>query len=86
MGYSAFRRERALAIDRQGAEAEQQAKEIARLERFVTRWRAGTKARQAASRQKRLDQIVRVEAPRRASHLAFGFPKSGAQRPRRDRG
>jgi ATP-binding cassette subfamily F protein 3 len=76
MGYSAYRRERALALDRQGAEAEQQAKEIARLERFVTRWRAGTKARQAASRQKRLDRIVRVEAPRRTSHLAFGFPKA----------
>jgi ATP-binding cassette subfamily F protein 3 len=65
-----------MALDRQGAEAEQQAKEIARLERFVTRWRAGTKARQAASRAKRLERIVRVEAPRRASHLAFGFPKS----------
>ena len=76
MGYSAFRRERALAIDRQGAEAERQAKEIARLERFVTRWRAGTKARQAASRQKRLDRIERIETPRRASHLAFGFPKT----------
>ncbi|HTI33408.1 MAG TPA: ABC-F family ATP-binding cassette domain-containing protein [Miltoncostaea sp.] len=76
MGYSAFRRERALAIDRQGAEAEQQAKEIARLERFVTRWRAGTKARQAASRQKQLDRIARVDAPRRQSHMAFGFPKA----------
>ena len=76
MRYSAFRRERALAIDRQGAEAERQAAEIARLERFVIRWRAGTKARQAASRKKALDRIERVEAPRRASHLAFGFPKS----------
>ncbi len=76
MGYSAFRRERALALDRQGAEAERQAAEIARLERFVTRWRAGTKARQAQSRQKRLDRIERIEAPRRASHLAFGFPKA----------
>jgi ATP-binding cassette subfamily F protein 3 len=76
MGYSAFRRERALAIDRQGTEAEQQAKEIARLERFVTRWRAGTKARQAQSRQRQLDKIVRVQAPRRAQHLAFGFPKA----------
>jgi len=76
MGYSAFRRERALAIDRQGAEAERQAAEIARLERFVIRWRAGTKAKQAQSRKKKLDRIERVEAPRRASHLAFGFPKS----------
>jgi ATP-binding cassette subfamily F protein 3 len=76
MRYSAFRRERALAIDRQGAEAERQAAEIARLERFVTRWRAGTKARQAASRQKRLDRIERIEAPRRQAHVAFGFPKA----------
>jgi ATP-binding cassette subfamily F protein 3 len=78
MGYSAFRRERALAIDRQGAEAERQAAEIARLERFVTRWRAGTKSRQAASRQKQIDRLqrARVDTPRRASHLAFGFPKA----------
>ena len=76
MRYSAFRRERALAIDRQGAEAARQAAEIARLERFVTRWRAGTKSRQAASRQKRLDRIERLQAPTRAAHLAFGFPKS----------
>jgi ATP-binding cassette, subfamily F, member 3 len=78
MGYSAFRRERALAMDRQGAEAERQAAEIARLEAFVTRWRAGTKARQAQSRQKRLDRIERPERPRRAAHLAFGFPKAEA--------
>lgn len=78
MGYSAFRRERALALDRQGAEAERQAAEIARLERFVTRWRAGTKSRQAQSRQKQIDRLqrVRVDTPRRASHLAFGFPKA----------
>ncbi|MGD9697011.1 MAG: ribosomal protection-like ABC-F family protein [Thermoleophilia bacterium] len=76
MGYSAFRRERALAIDRQGQEAARQAAEIARLERFVTRWRAGTKARQAQSRQKRLDRIDRIPPPTRAQHLAFGFPKA----------
>jgi ATP-binding cassette, subfamily F, member 3 len=76
MRYSAFRRERALAAERQGTAAERQAAEIARLERFVERWRAGTRARQAASRQKRLDRMPRVEAPRRAAHLAFGFPKT----------
>ena len=76
MGYSAFRRERALAIDRQGAEAALQAAEIARLERFVERFRAGTRSRQAASRQKRLDRMTRVQAPTRAAHLAFGFPKA----------
>ncbi len=74
--YSAFRRERALAIDRQGAEAARQAAEIARLERFVERFRAGTRSRQAASRQKRIDRMSRAEVPRRAAHLAFGFPKA----------
>jgi ATP-binding cassette subfamily F protein 3 len=76
MGYSAFRRERALAIDRQGAEAALQAAEIARLERFVERFRAGTRARQAASRQKQLDRMARIRPPTRAAHLAFGFPKA----------
>jgi ATP-binding cassette, subfamily F, member 3 len=76
MGYSAFRRERALAIDRQGADAALQAAEVARLERFVERFRAGTRARQAASRQKRLDRMTRLQAPTRAAHLAFGFPKA----------
>jgi ATP-binding cassette, subfamily F, member 3 len=76
MGYSSYRRERALAMERQGAEAARQAAEIARLERFVTRWRAGTRARQAASRRKRLERLERPEAPRRAAHVAFGFPKA----------
>jgi ATP-binding cassette subfamily F protein 3 len=76
MGYSAFRRERALALDRQGADAARQAAEIARLERFVERFRAGTRSRQAASRQKRLDRMARLEAPRVAAHIAFGFPKA----------
>ena len=76
MGYSAFRRERALAMNRQSAEAERQAAEIARLEAFVTRWRAGTKARQAQSRLKRLDKIDRPQAQVRRRSLAFGFPKS----------
>lgn len=75
LGYSAFRRERALAMDRQSAEAERQTKEIARLERFVERWSAGTKSRQATSRKKQLERIDRVEAPTRAKSLAFGFPR-----------
>ncbi len=76
MRYSSFRRERALALERQGVEAAQQAAEIARLERFVERFRAGTRSRQAASRQKRLDRMTRVEVPRKAAHLGFGFPRA----------
>jgi ATP-binding cassette subfamily F protein 3 len=55
------------AIDRQQAE-------IARLERFVERWSAGTRARQAQSRAKQLDRIERIErAPSDRSELSFTF-------------
>jgi ATP-binding cassette, subfamily F, member 3 len=81
MKYSAYRRERALAIGRQGQAAERQAAEIARLERFVSKWSAGTRARQAQSRQKKLDKIAPVQAPVRRKSLEFGFPK--AERPGR---
>ena len=76
MGYSAFRRARAEALAKQASLAEAQAREIARLERFVERWSAGTRARQAQSRAKRLGRIERVEAPSRARSLAFGFPNT----------
>jgi ATP-binding cassette, subfamily F, member 3 len=56
------------AIDKQQAE-------IARLERFVERFRAkATKARQAQSRVKRLDKIERIERdPRDTASLSFQF-------------
>ena len=81
MGYSAFRRAKAGALATQATLAEAQAKEIARLERFVERWRAGTKSRQAQARMKQLNRIERVHAPSRERSLAFGFPK--AERPGR---
>jgi ATP-binding cassette subfamily F protein 3 len=73
-GYSRFRKERALALETQAKEAERTAAEIARLERFVERWRAGTRSRQARSRSKRLERIARPEINRSAKSLAFGFP------------
>ena len=76
MKYSAYRRERAEALQNQAEAFERQREEIARLERFVTKFRAGTRSRQAASRQKELDRIERVEAPRKEKALAFGFPKT----------
>ncbi len=55
------------AIDRQEAE-------IARLERFVTRFRAGTRARQAQSRVKKLEKIDRIHRdPRDGESLVFAF-------------
>jgi len=77
-GYSRFRKERALAAAVQAKEAERTAAEIARLERFVERWRAGTRSRQAKSRSKRLRRIARPEINRSAKALAFGFPPVAA--------
>ena len=57
------------AIDRQQAEIE-------RLERFVTRFRAGTRSRQAQSRVKKLAKMQRIERdPRDTRALGFSFDK-----------
>ena len=77
-GYSRFRRERALALEIEAKEAERTAAEIARLERFVERWRAGTRSRQAKSRAKRLDRIDRPDVRSDQKALAFGFPPVAA--------
>ncbi|MDT7575226.1 MAG: ATP-binding cassette, subfamily er 3, partial [Pseudonocardiales bacterium] len=76
MRYSAYRRERAESLANQADAFERQREEIARLERFVAKFKAGTRSRQAQSRQKELDRIERVEAPRKDKALAFGFPKT----------
>ncbi len=76
MGYSAFRRQRILE-ETQAVEAyERQQEEIARLERFVDRFRAGTRSKQAQSRVKRLERIERIDQPRRERAMRFGFPKT----------
>ncbi len=55
------------AIDKQNAE-------IAKLERFVTRFRAGTRAKQAQSRQKSLDKITKLSHdPRDTREMGFQF-------------
>ncbi|MFM7694069.1 MAG: ABC-F family ATP-binding cassette domain-containing protein [Actinomycetota bacterium] len=82
MRYSAYRKERILE-ETQAVEAfERQQEEIQRLERFIARFGAGTRARQAKSLGKRLDKIERLERPAREVRLAFGFPKT--PKPSRD--
>ncbi len=76
MTYSAYRRERAEALANQAEAFERQKEEIERLERFVAKFKAGTRSRQAQSRQKEIDRIERVEAPRKDKALAFGFPRT----------
>src|SRR5581483_11264413 len=72
--WSAWRRERAARELALGRAIERQQAEIARLERFVTRFRAGTRARQAQARVKRLEKIERLSAdPRDGAALQFAF-------------
>ncbi|HEY1511493.1 MAG TPA: ABC-F family ATP-binding cassette domain-containing protein [Solirubrobacteraceae bacterium] len=72
--WHAWRKEKAARELALGRAIERQQAEIERLERFVTRFRAGTRARQAQSRAKKLQRIDRVsrDAADGAS-LAFAF-------------
>ena len=69
-----WRQEKAARLANQATWAQRQAEDIARLERFVARFRYGTKSRQA---QAKLKQIARIEAERveapRAGRRTLGF-------------
>ena len=72
--WHAWRKEQAARELALGRAIEKQEAEIARLERFVDRFRAGTRAKQAQSRAKRLDKMDRVERdPRDGKALGFAF-------------
>jgi ATP-binding cassette subfamily F protein 3 len=69
-----WRQEKAARLAMQARFAERQAEDIARLERFVARFRYGTKSRQA---QAKLKQIARIEKERvvmeRSGRRTLGF-------------
>jgi ATP-binding cassette subfamily F protein 3 len=72
--WHAWRKEKAARELALGRAIERQQDEIARLERFVDRFRAGTRARQAQARVKRLDKIERIERdPSDSKALGFAF-------------
>src|SRR4051795_391132 len=72
-----WRKEQAARELALGRAIERQQAEIDRLERFVTRFRAGTRARQAQSRQKKLDRIERLaRGPKDGKTVGFAFEKS----------
>ncbi len=78
-----WREERAIREQHAARMAARQAEDIARLERFVARFRYGTKSRQAQSKLKQIARIEasKVEAPAKARRsLGFEFlkpPRSG---------
>jgi ATP-binding cassette, subfamily F, member 3 len=72
--WHAWRRERAARELALGRAIERQQAEIERLERFVTRFRAGTRARQAQARAKQLARMQRVSRePVDGAALEFAF-------------
>ena len=73
-----WRQEQAARLSMQAKWAERQAEDIARLERFVARFRYGTKSRQAQAKLKQIARIekVRVESPKGGRRtLGFEFLK-----------
>ena len=74
--YSAFETQRAAELAMQQALYDQQQREIAHLERFISRFRAkATKARQAQSRLKALERMERVSAAHVDAPFVFRFPE-----------
>ncbi|MGI8803662.1 MAG: ABC-F family ATP-binding cassette domain-containing protein [Solirubrobacteraceae bacterium] len=72
--WHAWRKEQAARDLALGRAIERQQAEIARLERFVERFSAGTRARQAQARVKKLDKIDRIErGPTDGQALSFAF-------------
>jgi ATP-binding cassette subfamily F protein 3 len=72
--WHAWRREKAAQDLALGRAIERQQAEIERLERFVTRFRAGTRARQAQSRAKKLAKMDRLSrGPSDGAGLEFSF-------------
>jgi ATP-binding cassette subfamily F protein 3 len=71
--YIATRRAREAQLE---AAAEAQEREMARVQRFVDRFRAkATKARQVQSRLKQLERVQQVERERDPNRLRFHFPE-----------
>jgi ATP-binding cassette subfamily F protein 3 len=69
-----WRKERAARELALGRAIERQQAEIERMERFVTRFRAGTRSRQAQARVKKLAKMQRLEQdPRTGRALGFKF-------------
>src|SRR4051812_23017074 len=72
--WHAWRAEKAQRELALGRMIEKQQTEIAKLERFVDRFRAGTRARQASARQKKLEKIDRLTTdPKNGKALGFAF-------------
>jgi ATP-binding cassette subfamily F protein 3 len=76
-GYDDYLETRQARIEATEQAAKQQAREIAKVTRFIERFRyKNTKAKQVQSRIRALDKIERIQAPSKAKRVRFGFPPS----------
>ncbi len=74
--YDGFLVEREARRELLEAQARNQAKRVAEIERFIERFRyQASKARQVQSRVKMLDKLERVETMDRAREIRFAFPE-----------
>ncbi len=74
--YDRYETEKAAKEERLAAEALNQGKRIAEIERFVERFRAkNTKAKQVQSRVKMLDKMERVQVAQQSKSVHFRFPQ-----------
>lgn len=74
--YEDYVREREARWERLIAAQENQQRKIAKMERFIERFRyKATKARQVQSRIKMLEKIERVELPEQEKVVEFSFPR-----------
>ena len=73
-----WRKEKAARELALGRAIERQQAEIERLERFVARFSAGTRSRQATSRAKKLDRMDKLQTdPKAGKGLSFAFDDPG---------
>ncbi len=73
--YDAYLEERTAREEALEEAARRQERDIARIERFIERFRyKATKARQVQSRIRALEKVDRIEAGSREKRIRFGFP------------
>ena len=84
--YSHWRREKAERLAQQADLYERQQEELAHLQRFVDRFRYGTKSRQAQSKLKAMARIERVDRPTQSRVAEVRVPAAPAERAGRARG
>ncbi|MDT7042223.1 ABC-F family ATP-binding cassette domain-containing protein [Candidatus Nitronereus thalassa] len=74
--YSTFQKLRLQLDTQQSAAAQRQAKEVARVQKFVDRFRyKANKAKQVQSRIKQLEKVKLIEGKRDTKRLRFRFPE-----------